>query len=191
MADQSSALLEAVYRGDDEAVARLLSDEPTLDLFEAAAVGDAEAVERLLAAGRESAVSFTPDGFTALHLVAFFSGDLRIARLLIDAGADPEARSRNGMAVTPLGSAAARSRTAIARLLLEAGADVESVQNGGYAPLHSAAAAGDDELVDLLLRHGADPHREADDGRTPAALAAASGHPELAARLGSMRGSRE
>ena len=178
-----SELMQAVYRGDQPRVAELLAGDPQLDVFEAAALGRADRVGELLERDPVLARALAPDGFTALHLVAFFSHDLDSARLLIAAGADPGAPAQNAMAVTPLGSAAARGAHAVAVALLDAGADVAVPQHGGYTPLHSAGANGDTELVELLLARGADPALAADDGRTPAALAREREHPEVAELL--------
>lgn len=178
-----SELMQAVYRDDRPTVDRLLAGEPELDLFEAAALGRSERVRELLIADPAGARAFAPDGFTALHLAAFFSHDARSTRILIEAGADPRAPARNPMGVTPLGSAAARGAHAVAALLIGAGADVAVAQHGGYTPLHSAGANGDPALVELLLAAGADPARGAEDGRTPAEMADERGHPDVAERL--------
>ena len=105
-----SELLEAVYRGDEARVEELLAGEPELDIFEAAAVGRSERVER--ASGRRSrAVSaWAEDGFTPLHLAAFFRRP-ETARLLVERGALVDVVARNEqLQVTPLQSAAAAAR---------------------------------------------------------------------------------
>ena len=178
----TSPVLAALYERDAEG-ARAAADGRALDLFEAAAIGDRARVDELLAADPASAAAVTPDGFTALHLVAFFSRDARIARALVDAGAPVSAKATNDMAVTPLNSAAAAGANEVAAVLIAAGADVDATMAGGYTPLHAAAANGNAELVDLLLEHGADPARRTPDGQTPADLAAERGHPELVDRL--------
>lgn len=178
----TSPVLAALYERDAER-ARAAAEGRALDLFEAAALGDRPRVEELLEADPASAASTTPDGFGALHLVAFFSGDADIARALVAAGAPVSAPAANEMGVTPLNSAAAADARDVAAVLLEAGADPDAAQAGGYTPMHSAAANGDAALVDVLIARGADGGRASDDGRTPADLAAERGHDELAARL--------
>ena len=81
------------------------------------------------------------DGFTALHLAAFFGG-AAVARRLLDAGADPDAVARNPMAVRPLHSAVAGGQVEVALALIAAGADVGARQRHGWTPLHGAAQAG-------------------------------------------------
>src|SRR4051812_22700163 len=176
----TSPVLAALYERDLER-ARAAAAGRALDLFEAAALGDRARVDELLAADPRSAAAVAADGFTALHLAAFFSGDAEIARALVAAGAPLSEPAANDMRVAPLNSAAAAG--AFAEVLLDAGADADSVQAGGYTPLHSAAANGDGALADLLLARGADPHRAADDGRTPADMARERGHDGLAERL--------
>ena len=178
-----SALLLARYHQRPDMVDLLRAGGADVDVFAAAALGDAQRVTELLDADPALATAWSSDGFTPLHLTAFFCGDPNVARLLLARGADPDAVARNPMAVRPLNSAAAGGARAVAEVLLESGADVEPAQHGGYTPLHSAAANGDAELAELLLVRGADSARPADDGRTPAELAAERGHAELAARL--------
>ena len=178
----SSPVLTALYAGDT-AGARHAAAGRELDVHEAAALGDAERIEALLAADPAQAAAVAEDGYSPLHLVAFFSGDARIARALVDAGAPVSVHATNDMAVTPLNSAAAASANDVAAVLVAAGAEVDAAMAGGYTPLHAAAANGDTVMVDLLLEHGADPSRRTRDGQAAADLAAARGHELLAGRV--------
>jgi ankyrin repeat protein len=180
--DGVSALLYARYRDNLSAVEALLRANPPIDVFDAAALGRTGRLRELLAAQPGLATAFSSDGFTPLHLAAFF-GQTETARVLIQAGVEINAVSRNDMHVTPLHSAAAARRDDVARMLIEAGADVNAKEQGGYAPLHAAAQNGDVELVDLLLDRGARVDARMDDGRTPADLADEAGHKMLAKRL--------
>jgi ankyrin repeat protein len=184
-----SELLDALYRGDGETAERLAADRDDLNLFEAAALGRSDRVFELLQGDHSLVEAWSPDGFTALHLAAFFSGDGLTVHMLCALGGDPNAVSGNEMRVTPLGSAAARLHGEAVLPLLVFGGNPNAAQNGGYTPLHSAAAGADRELVDLLLRYGADPHARSEGG-TPAELAARYGHPEVAAWLGERDASR-
>jgi uncharacterized protein len=180
--DGVSAALHARYRDNHDAVAQLLATEPELDLFDAAGLGRPDRLADLLSADPALASAFASDGFTPLHLAAFF-GQVEAARLLLAHSAPPNVASRNALKVMPLHSAAAGSNVAVASLLVAAGADVNAVQPHGYRPLHAAAQNGTAELIDLLLAAGADPAARTDDGQTPADLATAAGHEEIAARL--------
>jgi uncharacterized protein len=162
-----SELLEALYRGDRDTVEAALVERPDLTIFEAAAVGDSERVRELLSLQPGYAADWSPDGFTALHLAAFF-GREAVAAELLERGADVSAVARNSLRVQPLHSAAAGGHTAVARLLLEHGADPNARQEGGFVPLHAAAQARNDELYKLLLASGADQDAATDDGRTAA-----------------------
>ncbi|HEY7875113.1 MAG TPA: ankyrin repeat domain-containing protein [Actinomycetota bacterium] len=186
-ADGSSALILAVYRDRQDLVDVLLSARPTIDVFEAAAIGDEGRLRRHLDRDEELVHAWSRDGFTPLHLAAFF-GHEAAARLLVERGADPSVVSQSPMGVAPLHSAAAGDNGAVARLLVEAGADVNARQRGGWVPLHSAASNGDAELVRFLLDNGADPDARQDEGKSAADVAAEKGHDEIAALLSETAG---
>ena len=168
-----SELLDALYRGDREAVEAMLAEGPELTLFEAASVGDAGRVEELLRLDSGAVGRRSPDGFTALHLAAFFGHDA-VAGELLRNGADVGAVATNLVGVQPLHSAAAGGHTAVARLLLEHGADPNARQEGSFVPLHAAAQTGNDELYELLVANGADQEAASDDARTAADFRAES-----------------
>jgi ankyrin repeat protein len=160
-----SPLLQAVYSGDHVRVESLLVEAPELDIFEASALGRTERVAELLGNDPKLVRAWSPDGFTALHLAAFFSRP-ETALLLLERGAEVDPVARNPMRVTPLHSAAAARNTETARDLLERGADPNARQQGGFTPVHAAAQNADDELYELLIAHGADAELRADNGRT-------------------------
>ena len=180
--DGVSAVLLARYRFDRPTLDVLLAADPELDLFEASAVGRVDRVRTNIDDDPESVHRLSPDGFSALHLAAFF-GKPEIARLLLDAGAAVDRYTTNDLANQPLHAAAAGRHIEICRLLLAAGADVDATQHGGYTPLHEAAQHGDAEMVELFLSAGADPTIAVPDGGTPADLAEAAGHLDVANRL--------
>jgi hypothetical protein len=91
-------------------------------------------------------------GFTALH-VAAEEGHETVARRLLDAGADPTARSQHDD--TPLHRAALRGRVAIVRLLLDRGADVNANAHVNGTALRCAVEAGHVEVARLLGAAGA------------------------------------
>jgi hypothetical protein len=156
--------------------------EADLDIFEAAATGRTARVRELLTDDLGLARTWSTDGYTPLHLAAFFGAE-PAAELLLEAGADPDAVARNEQAVHPLHSSVAGRAFGISRRLVEAGADVDAVQQGGYRPIHAAAQHGDELTVELLLQAGAIAGATTDDGRTPADLARVEGHVDLADRL--------
>jgi truncated hemoglobin YjbI len=87
-------------------------------------------------------------------------------KLLIDAGADVNARSGVG-GQTPLHMAARRGNVRIARTLLDAGADLEAQDKQGETPLRRAVNCGHENVVRLLLERGADPNLPDRHGKTP------------------------
>ena len=180
--DGVSALLHARYRFDRPVLDALLAADPDMDVYDAAALGHLDRLRARLSEDPGRVMAFATDGFTALHLAAFF-GKTEAARTLIDAGARVDGYGRNEVANQPLHAAAAGRHIDVCRLLLAAGADVEATQHGGYRPLHEAAASGSVELVELFLSAGADPTATVEDGRSAAELADAGGHADLAARL--------
>ena len=126
---------------------------------------------------------FSHDGWTALHLTAFFSRT-EAALLLLAHGADASAPSRNPMMNQPLHAAAAgRADLKLVQALLDAGADPDAPQRGGYCALHSAAQNGNEAMVRLLLARGANRAKAAADGRTPVELAREKGHASVEALL--------
>ncbi len=153
-----------------------------LSVFDAAAVGKVDVVRTMLSGDRASVDDHGPDGYTALHLAAFF-GQLETTRLLLGRGADPNAVALNDSRVTPLHSAVAARHRDTAGLLLALGASPNPVQKGGWTPLHAAARDGDETIVDMLLLRGADTTRKSDDGKTAADLAEANGYAALARLL--------
>jgi ankyrin repeat protein len=180
--DGVSAVLHARYRFDMATLDVILAADPPLDGFDAAALGREDVLGRLLAADPALATSFAADGFTALHLAAFF-GQPGAARILLTAGARTDVYGTNPLANQPLHAAAAGRHVDVALVLLDAGADVNARQHGGYAPLHEAAASGNVALAALFLARGADRDARTEAGLTPAEVAQAAGHGALAVTL--------
>ena len=178
--DGVSALLHALYRRRSHLVELLRHDE--LDGFEAAALGDVERMMSLLFRDDMVPLLVNGDGWTALHLAAFFNQPAT-ARLLIATGADIDARAENESRQRPLHAAVAAASAGIATQLLFMGACPDLQQKGGWTPLHLAAAYNRSDIAELLLEHGARLDIRDEAGDTPVDLAARRGHAELLARL--------
>ena len=128
-ADGLSPVRYALYNGKADLVDPILDANPPLDVFDAAAVGRTRGLEELLEAEPELARAWSEDGFTPLHLAAFF-GQEDAARLLLDQGADPRVVSTHReIRVAPVQSAGAGGHDAIARLLLESGASLDDFES--------------------------------------------------------------
>ena len=162
------AVLSAIYLGAWEIADFLIRAGATLDIFSAAAAGNSVILPALIA--ERGADVYAPDGWTPLHLAAFF-GHVEAARLLIEAGADVHAVSKNPTANTPMHAAATRGHLDVIELLLANGADVNRKAGGGWTPLHLAAGSRSPETVAFLLQRGADVNVTDEKGNTPLAIA--------------------
>lgn len=177
-----SGVLTAVYHRHKDIVNLLVARGATLSIFEACAAGEVERVERLLEADAGAVHSYSPDGWTPLHLAAFF-GHARIAEVLIAHDASAASRSRNPNGNTPLHAALAGNHKFVAGLLIGADADVNAGDAGGWRPLHLAAANNNLDAMKALIAQGADVHAENGEGRTALSLAQEKNQREAAALL--------
>jgi ankyrin repeat protein len=89
------------------------------------------------------------DGETALLQVAFW-GRLEIAKLLIERGANVNAKAADG--AVPLHEAARMGHVDVARLLLEHGADVNAKDNKGETPMDWVSTFGEWRKMTKLLQ---------------------------------------
>ncbi len=169
------AFTAARYARNDAMAEYLLSVGVELNIFSAAMAGRSERIRELLAGEPALISAYSHDGWTALHLAAFF-GKREAAAVLIEAGADVNARSLNPMRNTPLHAAAAGRSSELVRLLAEHGADVNARQEGGWTPLHAAAQSGDRDLAQLLIALGAEVKLRAGNQQNALDLALTGGH---------------
>jgi ankyrin repeat protein len=152
----ASAVMTALYHGRRNLADALLPPDEALDVWEAAALGRTERLRAIVEADPALLERTSPDGFRPLALAAFFGHEAGV-RLLLELGAEIDARGTGEIRTTALQAAAAADETAIARLLIEAGAGVDAEQPGGFTALDSAIQNGNVELQRLLLEHGATP----------------------------------
>lgn len=135
-ADSSAELVTAIQAGDLDAIRRLLDDTPDL--------------ARVPLGGPFKTR-------TALHVVAdwpgYFPNGPQIVRLLLAAGADPNAR--NPGEETPLHWAASSDDADVAAALIEGGADIEAPEGSIGAPLDNAIGYACWHVAALLVARGA------------------------------------
>jgi ankyrin repeat protein len=182
-----SVILLSIYYGHQEIRDLLLARGAVLNIFEAAAAGDLARLEALENSVPGTIKTFSHDGFTPLHLAAFF-GRKSTADFLLSRGVDVNATSKNASALRPIHSAVAHRgdpevALAIARALVAAGAEINVAQQGGWTPLHAAAFHGHTPMVEFLLAHGADVRVKADNEQTALAMAVGKKHAAAAALL--------
>ena len=117
---------------------------------------------------------------TPLHRAAA-DGEPEAVTLLLDGGAEIEARNENGG--TPLHVAVENNEPEVVALFLDRGADIEARTDNGRMPLHVAAGNNEPKVVALLLDKGADIHAGSTIGSTPLHFAAGYNKPEVVALL--------
>ncbi len=165
---------------ESEAVELLLASAAKPDLLTACALGRVPDVKRLLADKPRGAGTLDTIELAPIYWAARF-GQSPTVKLLIEKGADPNARDQTGK--TALMFAAGRADYPAVACLVEHGANLDAADPFGATALHEAARAGDMEMIRLLLKLGASGDLRDGRGRTPAACARESGHPETAAIL--------
>lgn len=175
-------LLFALYHGARD-IAELLRGFREPDLYEAVALNDARLVAGLVLAEPERLTRHSVDGWTPLHLAAFF-GSRESLLVLLGLGAPLDALSQNPMQNTPMHAAlAGAAGESLAPLLIGFGADVHHVGGSGVTALHLAASRGFEGLCKLLLARSVDRSARTEDGKTAAELARDRGHLATAALL--------
>jgi len=201
LADGSTPLQWAEYRGDSAEVQRLIragADVSAINNYGASALsiaaeaGNTQIVRLLLKAGA-NADSPNAEGQTALMSVAR-TGNVEAARLLVKAGAHVNAREQWGDQ-TALMWAAAQRQPDMVRFLVRGGAEVNArgvVRNwprkvtseprekdmnwGGFTPMLYAAREGCAACAKELLAGGADIDLPDPHGTTPLVLAIMNMH---------------
>ncbi len=146
-----TALMWAAAQGHPEAVHLLI--EHGADVH-----ARSESWSQLMAIPPHSAPGnqqMVPHGANTALLFAARVGDLKSARLLVEAGSDLDATDAWG--VTPTVYAAHSGYMELAAYLLDSGAD-PNIAKAGFSALHLATLRRDEDLVRILLEHGADPN---------------------------------
>jgi ankyrin repeat protein len=153
-------VFEASALGDLETVRKLVTANPAAvnsfaadgfyPLGLAAFFGYRAIVEFLLKNGADvKAAARNAQKVTAMHASAT-RGDAEIVKMLLEAGADPNAQQERGF--VPLHSAAANGNFPVVQLLLQHGARADAKADDGKTPADMAADRGHKDLAETLKK---------------------------------------
>jgi hypothetical protein len=148
---------------DGTTTVTLPEDSPTaVELLMAVRGGDVDLVRRLLSDNSDLArARFQARGGTrtVLHVVTdwpgYFPGGPDIVKLLLDAGADPNAGTTPAPSETPLHWAASSDDVDVAVALIDGGADLETPGGSIGTPLDNAVGYSCWHVARLLVMRGA------------------------------------
>jgi ankyrin repeat protein/cell wall assembly regulator SMI1 len=119
--------------------------------------GDSELVKLLLARGASAKKLSVGGGWTPLHFAAQ-SGNLNSTQLLLDAGADVNARAQAGQTPLLMAASAGGAARGMIQLLLQRGAKVNVPDMQGETALHHAVRSANLDAAKLLIEAGEDLH---------------------------------
>jgi ankyrin repeat protein len=146
-------------------------------IFDAVRAGDLARVRELLDGDPQLAHATDENNSTPLHHAAA-RGRAEVAALLLERGADIDAREEDGE--TPLHYAAWRSQLEAGRLLIARGTDIEARNNWGRTPLLIVGReTGRADMARLLIEAGAEVDARDRYGQSSLVLAAWRGFAEL------------
>lgn len=144
-------------------------------LRQAAYLGEVLEVKILASKGGKAVNARNEYNETALHLAAA-NGHNEVVEVLLFWGADPNIRSKQGVAPLHL-AVLGKHEECLVKQLLGKGADPNAMIPGvNVTPLHLAAKLGRPDLVMLLVFWRADPNAQADTGKTALHFCAEDGH---------------
>ena len=112
--------------------------------------GNKEKVVEFIKTNPSAVNEFSEDGWTLLHLAAYFGQ--KASEFSLESGADIHIRAKNENENTPLQAAIANKQIELVAFLIEKGSDVNVIQSGGWTGLHEAALLGNEEIIVLLLK---------------------------------------
>ncbi|MCU0639469.1 MAG: ankyrin repeat domain-containing protein [Candidatus Krumholzibacteria bacterium] len=149
------------------AACMILGAEPALggDIHRAIEAGDAARVREIVKSNPASLTERDNNQFRELPIhFAATTGNVEIARILLDAGAEIDAGDSDNS--TALGIAAMRGHAPLVTLLIERGANVNHRDRKADCPLSFAVGAGKEEIAKQLVDAGADLYFRSPEGAT-------------------------
>jgi len=152
-----------------------------LPLVQAVIANDEAKVRALIAEGAD-VNDVDNQGKTALHW-AVQDGNVAIASLLLDAGADIEAEDKEMYISSPLITAASTGKAEMIALLVEKGANINKKDADGMTALMYAAMNGHKNAVKTLLQLGARRDDVDQSGMTALMYAIEYNHADIATLL--------
>lgn len=177
--DTEIALREVLCYALDQTVTKVMKENARSLLNRVVLAGQSQIVRELI--GSDVDVNEKAEfGWTAL-LAASAQGYPEIAKLLLDAGANPDIGNVHGR--TPLMFGARYGNVDICRVLLEYGAVVDTQDVYGMTALMTASREGHQSVVELLLDAGANPTTKTPCGKTALDFAYECKQGKIAKRL--------
>ncbi len=154
----------AAKEGQKETVSLLIKSGAMVDsvdkdgetpLHKASRKGSIETVRLLIDKGANATATTADYHHSPLFSVAYaYSGNVEIAAMLLEKGADINLRDRYGS--TPLHYALYQKKKELAKFLIEQGADINAVTSTNATPLHYATEKYLPEIMGLLVEKGAE-----------------------------------
>uniref|UniRef100_A0A8P4GCD3 Ankyrin 1, erythrocytic b n=1 Tax=Dicentrarchus labrax TaxID=13489 RepID=A0A8P4GCD3_DICLA len=123
--------------------------------------------------GTMNVVQTLCNGITPLH-IASRRGNVMMVRLLLDRGAQIDAKTKNGL--SPIHMAAQGDHMDCVRQLLQYNAEIDDITLDHLTPLHVAAHCGHHRMAKVLLDKGAKANARALNGFTPLHIACKKNH---------------
>ncbi|GBP85350.1 Kinase D-interacting substrate of 220 kDa B [Eumeta japonica] len=163
---RSESMLSLAYY---KTLAQLVNDDNTAEL------------QQYLANNKNINVDDRDENNATALMVASERGRAEAVRLLVAAGADPNATDADGWG--PVALAARAGHAPVVRELLDAGAKVDPRDCGGWTPLMWASYKGHEEVVAFLLEKGADVHAHGNYNINSLVWAAGRRHSGVVAQL--------
>jgi ankyrin repeat protein len=148
------------------------------DLFGAVEKNDMQKVRYLIAIGADVNVKDSYASMSPLMMAAY-DGYTEMAKLLIEKGAEVNAKGGADMDMTPLIFAASQDRTDMVKLLIEKGANVNLKTQYGWTPLFFAVTRGRTDIVKLLIDKRAEVNVQLPTGETALSEAEKTGKSDI------------